>query len=280
MNLAQKIKILESYTQIKKEAPPPKKKVEDEHDAPKPPPVVEVKDYFTNQDVYKTICENEKLEKPQDKFIGCNRCPKYLGAQNKDFFSLLSYASGAVIKKDETESVFFMYGCMEDENNIALILRKGFGGWQRVSQFKGVAFDGFPLSFTDKQGFLILLGKIKKIDKNDVEKEILFSLNFKNNKVHSSDIFSLHSTNSIKCQSSFIANMGSPSLTSKHAFSIPIDVLGWQDDLNSDCKISSRKSRVHLKPSSYTLNFTQKESVFIGDRKTQQIMTELEKAQE
>jgi hypothetical protein len=243
-----------------------------------PAPVVEVIDYYTNKDVYKAICADEKNMNPNNRFIGCNRCPNYIEPHNSDYFSLSSYASGTVLKKDETEAVFFMHGCTES-GNIALVLRKSYGGWAVVEQYKDVSFDEPPLIFKDNQNFLFFVGKRKRSGDN-VDKETLFSLTFKNNKLHTKDIFSIHSTSSLKCTAQFLAGMESPYLLSENKFAIQLDVMGWQETVHSDCKFPSRNLHVRLKPGAYTLNFTQKHDAVFGDKDTQRIMTELEKAQE
>ena len=243
------------------------------------PQLEEEIDYFTNQDIYKALCEDEKHENSKDKFLGCHRCPKYLDSHSSDYFNLRSFAQGAIIKKGENEAIFFMHGCLEDENTIAIVLRKNFGGWHRVSQFKNIAFDEPPLVFKDVQGFLILIGK-RKIMNEITNKETLFALTFKNNKLHSQDIFSIRFASGLKCSYQFLAGMDTPTLISEHKFSIRLDVMGWQDIANSDCKFPSKNINVSLKPDVYTLHFTQKEDSFIGDKATQKIITELEKAQE
>lgn len=275
--IAKKIPKLAKFLPVKKTEE--NKEITNNNDNEKVIPIEEQKLFFTNKDVYKAICGKEEHINLQDKFIGCNRCPNYMETQNADYFSLNSYAFGSVIKKGETEAVVFMNGCEEDNKGTAIILRNGYGGWQQVSLFKNISFDKPPLVFTDSQGFLTLVGK-KETNGNNFVKETLFTLNFKNNKINKNDIFSSHYSNSLKCSYQFTANIDEPKQVSENKFLVKLDVMGWQDSAESDCKIPSRHKNVHLKPGTYTLEFTQKETNFVGDKKTQKIMTELEKAQE
>ena len=274
LTVVKKVPFLANFLVVKKDTEPKKQPIIEK----KPVPIEEVIDYYTNQDVYNAICTDQEMANPNDKFIGCNHCPKYLESHSSDYFSLSSYVSGAVVKKDESEAVFFMHGCTES-GNVAIVLRKSYGGWNIVNQFKNISLTEPPLVFKDAQDFLLLVGK-RKVSGDDVEKETLFSLTFKKNKLHSKDIFSLHSTSSLKCSYQFLAGMEAPYLIAEHKFSIKLDVMGWQETVHSDCKFPSRNLHVHLKPGAYTLNFTQKDDVVVGDKATQKILTELEKAQE
>ncbi len=253
----------------------------------KPPTIIKnnpvlierVIDYYTNQDVYNVICGEQGNSNPIDKFIGCNRCPNYLASHRSDYFSLISYFTGSVTKSNETESIFFMHGCTED-GDIAIILKKGYGGWSILNQFKNISFIEPPLVFKDSNNIFAFVGR-KKIFAGDVEKEILLSLSFKDNKIHSKDILSIKSVSKLKCSKQFLAQIGSPYLISKDKFSLSLDVVGWEETVQSDCKfVSNGNSNVNLKPGTYILNFQQKKSSFIADSKTQKIITELEKSQE
>ena len=74
--------------------------------------------------------------------------------------------------------------------------------------------------------------------------------------------------------------MDSPHLASENEFSVKLEVLGWQELIQSDCKFRSQNNHVYLKPGAYILNFTQRKGIVVPDKSTQKILTELEKAQE
>ena len=114
-------------------------------------PVEDTIDYFTNEFMYKAICTDKEPKNLKDKFIGCNRCPSYMNKKDPDYFTMKFAAQGYVIKKDEFEALLIFKGCNEDHEETAFVLRKGFGGWQRVSQFNNpVFFEEKPLIFYDK----------------------------------------------------------------------------------------------------------------------------------
>lgn len=274
--LAEKIPFLASLFKTKAHKTPKNEEIILED---KTTPIKEEVDFFTNKDVYKAICEMNDNIVPLDKFIGCNHCPKYMELHNGDYFSLLSYAKGSILRKNEKEAIFFMHGCREDLNNTTIILRESYGGWQKVAQFKQNSFMEPPLTFKDKDGIMIFVGK-RKIENNHLTKETLYSLSYKDNKIRSYDILSVQSPGSVKCSYQFTAELNHPEIIDDHHFSIKLDVLGWEEHVNSDCKFPNRNFKVSLKPGTYTLHFKQKESVFVGDKQTKYVMTELEKAQE
>lgn len=274
--LVQKIPLFSIYFPPEKKPPPPKKLLDDEKPIPEP----EELEYFTNNDVYKAICEKESDHfKPADKFIGCNECPKSIAKDIHDYFTLKYYAKGSIIKKNEHEGIFFMKGCFEDEGTIAIIVRKVFEGWEKVSQFKNVSLDSPPLSFEDEDGFLILVG-LKSIHNDNVNRDTLLTLNFKNNKLHTKDLFVSQSPHSLQCNDEYLANMDPPQFISKEKFSIKVDVLGWQDHVSTECKITTKNPNIHLKPKVYELNFIKKGDSFTGESSSQKIINEIEKAQE
>jgi hypothetical protein len=275
--LAKKFPILEYYKQqnknniIEKNAQPPPKSLE-KIDRPL--------NYLTNKEVYKAICEEDnKNIKPDDEFIGCNKCPKYLQKNNPDFFRVVSSHLGAITKKDENEAIYFMNGCSND-GNISIILKNGYAGWTKFIEFKNIGFDNPPLAFHDDEKVLLFVGK-KKIAKETYDKQIIYSLNFRNKKPNSNDIFNYNSSHHLTCNYQFLAESEDPIKVSNSEFSIILDVLGWEfDSDNTECKGFHLKKNTNLNAGTYTLNFKINNDKIKSDSNSQKIITELEKAQE
>jgi hypothetical protein len=262
----------------KKTAPKAEVKIEEE-EIKKEEPIPEIKDFFTNEQIYKIICTDKEPSNKNDKFIGCHQCPNYISKDNLDYFALKYSSEGSFIKKGENELVLFMSGC-EDEQQTAIILRRGYGGWQKVATYKSpIFFEDIPLKFHDGDGLNFLIGR-KTLTTELEEKETLYSLNFKNNKMNTKDIFYTRSPNTLKCIQEFAAKMNNPIKISEDEFTIQLDVLGWQDKYDSDCKFQTKKPNVTLSPNLYSLIFLKNENKFHGNEATQKIITELEKAQE
>lgn len=247
--------------------------------AEKPPEKIEAPvEYFTNQDIYKAVCEDDKIPKPTEQFIGCNQCPKSLSPKNEDYFSMVGYGKGPILKNQEEEGVLFMHGCSE-EGDTAIVVRKGFGGWNQVAKFPNVTFSDPPLVFQEQSGYLIFVGKNKVL--GDIEdKELLYSLSFKGGKPTTKTLLTLQFPTSLRCQDIFSSSMEAPIKVSDKEFSITLDVLGWQANTNTDCKINTRKSHVTLEPGNHNLIFTLNQETFVADSQSQRVLTQLEKVHE
>ena len=238
---------------VKKEEPPPIKEK----------PIVPNLHHFTNAEIYAPICGKDITEKFSELFIGCNFCPKYLNTEsNNNKFGYFSETRGKIFKKEEEEAVVFMKGCTNnDRNGVAVIIRKGYGGWQRNSVFQGLVFDQVPLEFQDSNGFFIFIARRTTLSNKYVTQELI-RVQIKEKEIIQRVLFSVDMIRGEKCDRALQASFENPVKKNDKMFQTNIEIIGCHEN-----KITG----------SYKLTFNLLDDDFIPNKETSSLMTKIEK---
>jgi hypothetical protein len=235
------------------EAPPPLKEK----------PIVLNLNHFTNAEIYSPVCGKDVLEKFNELFLGCNFCPKYLNIESNDKkFEYFSETRGKIIRKDEEEAVVFMKGCSNNDNNgLAIILRKGYGGWQRQSYLQGVIFDHVPLEFQDNNGYFIFIARRTTLNNNNVRQELI-STQIKEKELRQRVLFSVDMSRGQKCDKALQASIENPVKKNNKIFQTNLEIIG--------CKKTNLSG-------SYKVIFYLEDNDFIPNKETSSLLTKIEK---
>ncbi|APJ03472.1 hypothetical protein [Silvanigrella aquatica] len=219
--------------------------------------------HFTNAEVYLPICGKEIKEKFFDNFTGCNFCPKYLSNDSSDNkFEYFSDSRGKVFKKEDEEAVVFMKGCTDNENNgVSLVLRKGYGGWQRKAAFQGVYFDKKPLEYKDSNGFFIFIAKRTSINNINTKQELV-QMRLRETNAEQRILFSADMTTQEKCDKDLQSSFGNPLRENDKTFSASLEIIGCEPTALSG---------------SHNLVFKLENDEFIPNKETASLMTKIEK---
>ncbi|KAB8041113.1 hypothetical protein GCL60_04010 [Silvanigrella paludirubra] len=219
--------------------------------------------HFTNAEIYAPICGKEVTEKFADLFTGCEFCPKYLINEMKENqFKYISETRGFILKKEEEEAIIFMNGCYRsDQSGSAILIRKGFGGWQRVSVYNNIQFDKEPLEFFEENGRFIFVAR-RTILKNDEIKQELFSFQFQKNNMTQQNLFSIHMPRGLKCETALQGAIEIPIKMKDTIFQSNLEIVGCNEN-----KLNGM----------YLLIFQLKDGVFKPNKETSILMTKIEK---
>lgn len=238
---------------VKKEGPPPVKEK----------PIISNLHHFTNAEIYAPICGKDITEKFSELFVGCNYCPKYLNSESREKnFEYFSETRGKFLKKDEEESLIFMKGCSnKDKNGMAIILRKGYGGWQRQSVFQGVTFDRPPLEYQDSDDFFIFIARKTTINNNYIRQELV-RVRIKDKELDQRILFSVDMVRGKKCDKELQASFENPVKKNDESFKTYLEIVGCH------------KTKL---AGSYKIIFNLKDGDFFPDKKTASLMTKIEK---
>lgn len=261
-----KEKLVTNYPSLKKyihvASMQPIKKIE-----PPPPvkekPIVPNLHHFTNAEIYAPICGVDITEKFSELFVGCSFCPKYLSNEAKDNkLKYISEVRGIILKKEEEEALIFVHGCSQkDQNGSAVLIRKGYGGWQRISVYNGIQFDKEPLEFFDDKGSLIFVARRTTIKDKDIKNELI-SFQIQKNGLKQQNLFSIDMPRGLKCDDILQGALDNPLKISDSMFQSNLELIG--------CKESKLKGF-------YKVTFNLKENYFKPNNETSSLITKIEK---
>ncbi|BBH52837.1 hypothetical protein [Fluviispira sanaruensis] len=250
---------LEMYIHIQK--PPIKKPIPVEN-SPKRITIPKIP-IFINSEIYEAICGEAPKMRLSDNFTGCGFCPKYITkvTNDKAFTFLFSYR-GSFLKKGEEEALIFMKGCSrEDENGTAIIVRNGYGGWNRQQIFQNILFDSPPLEYKDENGLITYVGKRTKTTSIDIHSELI-SLRFSKNGIAEKILFSANLDTGERCNELLQIAFEEPIKKNATQFQAQIEILSCKKGFLSGA---------------YKLSFNLEENGFRANAETAKLMTRIEK---
>jgi hypothetical protein len=221
---------------------------------------------FKNFEVFESICAKTPTVKLQDNFLGCDFCPKYLNSEIlTKKFEYLFEVRGKISKNETDEALVFMKGCSESEDNIrAMLLRKGYAGWQRNNIFQGINFDKTPIQFIDSSGYFIFI--LRNTIKNEhLIKHELLEMRFIENQKYEKVLFISEITRGKKCNQEAQTIIDFPKKTNDATFEIALEVIGC---------------RKKILDGSYKLLFKLSDNGFEATKKSSSLMTKIEKLNE
>ena len=238
---------------VKKEEPPPKKEK----------PIVVNLIHFTNAEVYAPICGKNIAENFSELFSGCHFCPKYLNSESNDKrFEYFSETRGKIFKSNEDEAIVFMKGCSVSNNNgQAIVIRKGYGGWQRQAFFDGVIFDKIPLEFLDSQGFFVFISR-RTLITNDYVKQELIQVKFREKELQQRVLFTSTMGRGMNCIRKLQDSYEYPEKKNDKTFQITLEVVGCHET-----KLQG----------AFKMVFNLNDDDFKPNKETASIMTKIEK---
>ncbi|MBX9702731.1 MAG: hypothetical protein K2X39_01130 [Silvanigrellaceae bacterium] len=200
-------------------------------------------DTFTNHDLFEAICEQELKSLPQnDTFQECQTCPKYTQAMNENSIFQFNYGKrGFYTNKNEEQALVFMSGCSQqvDQDGFVLLLKKGFGGWQKKNVFPMRKITHFPpLLFKDQDNRISFIAKKKfnqspQADLIEYNEAIVY-LNFLNNTMNEQTVLVAKTITGNSCEDTLSSALGEAKKDSETQFKINIEItpfLAQEDSL-------------------------------------------------
>lgn len=218
---------------------------------------------FTNEEIYSPICGNNSEKIDSKPFISCQTCPSYLNKKHSnESFEYISETRGVLLNKENDEAAIFMKGCSSNEKSGSLIIiRKGYGGWQRISVFEDIIVDAPPLAFEDNNGAIFFIAR-STTENNNYIKQDLIHLLFNKNELHQEVLFSVKMQRGETCEQSIQASFGKPIKNNNKEFSVHLEILGCQ-----------KKNFA----GSFKLIYNLKNNKFIPNKESASLITKIEK---
>lgn len=220
--------------------------------------------HFTNAEVFSPICAEEIQEKFNEAFTQCNKCPKYMNYNNNDHNFMYFYETrGKILNKNDEEAFVIMKGCNEDKNMATIILlRNGYGGWQRVKHYSNIQIDKEPLEFFDSHGMLIFVTKKTLLSEKELKQEI-YSFKIQSDKIEQKDLFAIGMERTKECHHTLQGSIEDPIKINGKTFQTNLELIGCKKNMLNGL---------------HTVTFLLSEdNIFSPNKETNALMTKIEK---